>query len=130
VATKGINYDRAAQILCDAVLMGDEETSKKWKTTRRSIVRYRDRLGFDDKLRQRVIRLQTTQDERWASEIPAVLAEGMSYLRAAFESNLNSTEGRMNPETITALTGAIETLADIDLAREVIRTRLSANAEK
>lgn len=104
--------------------MGDRETAEKWKTTQRTIVSYRARLEKDTKLRRLVKDLQTKQDKDWASQIPDVLAEGMDYLRAAFVDNLNSDLGTANPETIAALTGAIEALADIDLTRKLIAERL------
>lgn len=104
--------------------MGDRRAAEKWKTTIRTIIRYRKLLGTDDKLRSMVAALQAKQDADWAGEIPGVLAEGMAYLRAAFVDNLNSENGTANPETIAALTGAIDTLADIDLTRKLIAERL------
>lgn len=104
--------------------MGDREAAEKWKTTIRTIIRYRKLLETDDKLRPMVLKMQSKQDKDWAGQIPDVLAEGMAYLRAAFVDNLKSEEGTANPETIAALTGAIEALADIDLTRKLIAERL------
>lgn len=124
MAIKKLNYERAAKILCDAVLMGDRRAAEKWKTTIRTIIKYRKRLETDEELGSHVRRLQEKQDADWAGEIPGVLAEGMAYLRAAFVENLNSDQGTANPEMIAALTGAIDTLADIDLTRQLIKERL------
>jgi hypothetical protein len=123
LAAKKLNYDRAAKILCDAVLMGDREAAKKWKTTIRTIQRYRIRLETDDKLRQLVAQLQERQDRDWASEIPAVLSEGMAFLRAAFVDNRHHG-GTLAADNIDSLTHAIEALADIDLTRQLIKERL------
>jgi hypothetical protein len=120
---KTINYDRAAKILCDAVLMGDREAAEKWKTTIRTIQRYRIRLETDDKLRRMVAKLQSLQDKDWASEIPGVLAEGMAFLRAAFVDNRHHG-GTLAADNIDSLTHAIEALADIDMTRKLIAERL------
>lgn len=123
MAIKTINYERAAKILCDAVLMGDREAAKKWKTTIRTIQRYRIKLETDDKLRQLVAQLQERQDQDWASEIPVVLSEGMAFLRAAFVDNRHHG-GTLAADNIDSLTHAIEALADIDLTRQIIKERL------
>jgi hypothetical protein len=123
VAAKKLNYERAAKILCDAVLMGDRKAAEKWKTTVRTIQNYRVRLETDEKLRNLVARLQERQDEDWASEIPAVLAEGMAFLRAAFVDNRHHG-GTLAADNIDSLTHAIEALADIDLTRQLIKERL------
>lgn len=120
---KTINYDRAAKILCDAVLMGDREAAKKWKTTVRTIQNYRVRLETDEKLRKLVLKLQSLQDKDWASEIPGVLAEGMAFLRAAFVDNRHHG-GTLAADNIDSLTHAIEALADIDMTRQLIKERL------
>ncbi len=120
---RGFNYERAAMVLCDAVMMGDRAAADKWGITQRSIQRYREKLETDDKLRHYAAKLQAKQEQDWIGEIPKVLAEGMAFLKSAFVQNLNS-EGVLNPETITALTGVIETLADIDLTRKIIAERL------
>lgn len=104
--------------------MGDREAAEKWKSSIRTVQRYRLTLESDAKLRQMVLKMQSKQDKDWAGQIPGVLAEGMAYLRAAFVDNLKSEEGTANPETIAALTGAIEALADIDMARQLIAERL------
>jgi hypothetical protein len=120
---KTINYDRAAKILCDAVLMGDRTAAEKWKTTQRTIQNYRARLENDEKLRKMVAKLQEKQDADWAGEIPGVLAEGMAFLRAAFVDNRRDG-GTLEPDNIAALTAAINSLADIDLTRQIIAQRL------
>jgi hypothetical protein len=117
------NHERAAMILCDAVMMGDRAAADKWGLTQRSIQRYREKLETDDKLRHYVAKLQAKQEQDWAGEIPKVLAEGMAFLKGAFVQNRNGG-GVSNPETIAALTGAIEVLADIDLTRTIIAARL------
>jgi hypothetical protein len=123
VEPRKINYDRAAKILCDAVLLGDRAAAAKWKTSTRTIQRYRLRLETDDKLRRLVAKFQARQDQDWASEIPAVLAEGMGFLRAAFVDNRNHG-GTLAADNIDALTNAINTLADIDLTRRIVAERL------
>lgn len=120
---KTINYDRAAKILCDAVLVGDRAAAQKWKTTIRTIQRYRLRLETDDKLRSMVTKLQAKQDKDWASEIPGVLAEGMAFLRAAFVDNRNHG-GTLTADNIDSLTNAINSLADIEITRKIIAERL------
>lgn len=121
---KTINYDRAAKILCDAVLMGDRPAAEKWKTTIRTIQRYRLRLETDDKLRSMVRKLQEKQDADWAGEIPGVLAEGMAFLRAAFVDN-RQHGGALIADNIDSLTNAIGTLADIEITRKIIADRLN-----
>jgi hypothetical protein len=123
LAAKKLNYERAAKILCDAVLMGDRKAAEKWKTTVRTIQNYRVRLETDEKLRNLVAQLQERQDKDWASEIPAVLAEGMAFMRAAFVDNRNNG-GTLAADNIDSLTHAIEALADIDLTRQLIKERL------
>ncbi len=103
--------------------MGDRAAAEKWKTTIRTIQRYRIRLETDDKLRQMVAKLQAKQDEDWASEIPGVLAEGMAFLRAAFVDNRHHG-GTLTADNIDSLTHAIEALADIDMTRKLIAERL------
>lgn len=103
--------------------MGDRAAAEKWKTTIRTIQRYRIRLETDDKLRQMVAKLQAKQDEDWASEIPGVLAEGMAFLRAAFVDNRHHG-GTLVADNIDALTHSIEALADIEITRQIIADRL------
>lgn len=111
-------------ILCDAVVMGDRPAAQKWGLTIRSIITYRQRLETDEKLRSYVKTLQEKQEADWLGKIPDVLAEGMAYLSEAFTQNRSNGIGVLNPETIAALTGAIETLADIDMTRKIIAERL------
>lgn len=103
--------------------MGDRAAAEKWKTTVRTIIRYRKLLETDDKLRSMVATLQEKQDADWASEIPAVLAEGMAFLRAAFVDNRHHG-GTLTADNIDSLTHAIEALADIDMTRKLIAERL------
>lgn len=103
--------------------MGDRGAAKKWGSSIRTIQRYRLRLETDDKLRQLVLKLQSMQDEDWASEIPAVLSEGMAFLRAAFVDNRHHG-GTLAADNIDSLTHAIEALADIDMTRKLIADRV------
>jgi hypothetical protein len=110
-------------VLCDAVIMGDRAAAQKWKTTIRTIQKYRASLETREELRSYVMKLQEKQDEAWAHQIPEVLTRAMAFFQAAFIENLNG--GTTSPETIEALTGALETLADIELTRSIIAERLN-----
>lgn len=124
VMARKFNHDRAAMVLSDALVMGDRASAEKWKLTVRSVQKYRERLEKDEQLRIKVKELQQKQEENWASEIPAVLTEAMSFFKKAFTDNTHDT-GIHCPETIEALTGALETLADIELTRSIVSQRLS-----
>jgi glutaminase len=119
------NHDRAAMVLSDALVMGDRLAAEKWQLTVRSVQKYRERLEKDEQLRIKVKELQQKQEDNWANQIPAVLTEAMCFFKAAFVDNLNNGEGTNKPETIAALTGALETLADIELTRSIVSQRLS-----
>jgi hypothetical protein len=110
-------------VLCDAVIMGDRAAAQKWKTTIRTVQRYRANLENDDKLRSYVMEFHKKQHETWAHQIPEVLTRAMAFFETVFVENLEG--GTRNPETNTALTGALETLADIELTRSIIAERLN-----
>jgi hypothetical protein len=122
--SRSFNHDRAAMILCDALVMGDRSAAQKHRVTQRSIQGWRTRLENDEKLRKKANELLAAQEKEWASQIPEVLSAAMLFFQEAFIQN-KTASGVLNPNTIVALTGTLETIADIELTRSIIVQRLN-----
>ena len=116
----GFDYDRAATILIEAAYYGDQKTAARWDISERTIYRYRERLGRDDKLSDFVKRKKAAFERGWADELPSSIRAGIDYLKRAAQSADAS-----NPEAIHAVAGALKIQTEVALTKDVLDARLA-----
>lgn len=116
---RGFNYERAAIVLCDAMIMGDRVSAERWGLTQRSVQRYRDRLENDDKLRQITQEYRDKQTHQWLEDMPQALCAIVEFMKASAQEL-----SPQNPGHLVAITKALEVLADIQLVQTVVESRL------
>lgn len=118
------NQDRAAKALVDAILMGDRAAAEKYDVTIRTMENWRSRLDTDPHFSAFFQELRAKKDERWADDLAAALASGIRFLKDA-----GTQADPKDPDAIVAITGAVETLADIALTQKMVDERLRAARE-
>lgn len=117
---RAFNYERAAQVLAEADLLGDQEVSRRYGISVRSIKRYRARAHNDPKLALYVSEKKTVLAQEWAAELGPAIREAIAFLhRAAQKADPE------NPQAIHAVAGALKILADVAMTRKVLDARLS-----
>lgn len=114
------NNERAARALVDAALFGDRKACKEHKITDRTLRNYRAALENDAEL-SALFRFYCKEatTNNWAEEIGATLSASARKLRELVEA-----ADTPNPETIAAVTGAVSTLAEIAMTRDVLKAQL------
>lgn len=112
--------ERAARALVDAVLYGDRTACEIHKITDRTLRRYREALESDEELSALFDEL-STQAARlpWAQQIDLTLSGASAKLLDLIQKASNPT-----PETIVAVTGAVQSLAEIAMTRDMLAARL------
>lgn len=116
---RGFNYERAAMVLCDAMIMGDRVSAERWGLTQRSVQGYRHRLENDEKLRKRTQEYRQQQTERWLEDIPQTLSIIVEFMRhSACELS------PQKPKHLQVVVQALEALSEIHLTQKVIDARL------
>lgn len=120
LANPNFDQDKAAKIVLDAEMMGDEAASKKWSVSERSIQRYRKKLGSSPELARVVESKKALQDAAWAHQIPEAIEACIKYIREAAEAC-----DRSDPNAVHAIAGAAKVLSEIKMTREVIDARLA-----
>lgn len=106
-------------MLCTAMVFGDRKASEDFDISRRSIQRYRERLGTDDKLRQMTTALRQKQTEKWLEELPDAISSVVAFIKTCAQ-NLEP----YNPDNMVAATKALEVLFDVKTTQTVIEARL------
>jgi hypothetical protein len=112
------NYERAATALVEAAYLGDVEAAEKHGVTTRSIRRWRDRLDDDRKLSALVRVKRKKAEEDWAKELSTSIRAAINFLaRASQNANVK------DPETIEAVTAALEVLTSVAMTKRVLDER-------
>ncbi len=113
-------YERAAQILAEAAVLGDKEAIARHGVALRTLQRYRRRLSEDEKLARLVAEKKAVLEREWASELAPAIREGIRFLqKAAREADAS------DPAAIHAVAGALKILSEIALTKEVLDARLA-----
>jgi predicted regulator of amino acid metabolism with ACT domain len=116
---RGFNHERAAMVLCDAVILGDRKAADKWDISLRTICNWRDRLENDEKLRNLMQEYREKQTEKWLEDMPiAMSAIVQFFLTAAQELSPGKADD------VNAVVAVFEALADVELTRKIIAQRL------
>lgn len=126
-----LNYERAAQILCDAAYFGDTKAAEKWKITTRTVESYRSRLKTDHQLSALFGTFRAKLEGNWKSEISRGITSGARKIAAMIEAvNADNPTADM----LEALTGAVKVLSEIAITTEVLNAgdahSSSRNTEK
>ncbi|GAA6759255.1 hypothetical protein [Thermus oshimai] len=117
------NRARAAFVLAEAELLGDAAACAKYGLSDRTLRNYRARLQRDPELAALFRERLGALGKRWEEELAPAILEAVNFLkRAAREANPR------DPEVIEAVAGALKTLAEIALTKEVIEARLGEDA--
>ncbi|WP_404789268.1 hypothetical protein [Altericista sp. CCNU0014] len=113
------NHERAAMVLCDAVMMGDRKAADKWDISLRTICNWRDRLENDEKLRNLMQEYREKQTEKWLEDMPIAMSAIVQFFyRAATEMNPSKADD------VTAVVAVFAALADIELTQKIVQARL------
>jgi hypothetical protein len=116
--SRSFNHERAAMVLCDAVILGDRKASKKWDVPLRTLQSWRSKLENDAELRNLTQEYRNRQIEKWLEDIPIAMSAMIEFFtKAAQESN---------PQAATAadIVAAFEAIADVELTQKIIAARL------
>lgn len=118
----GINIDRAAMVLVEAIFYGDKATADRYGITTRTVENYRKRLkdGKNEKLSEVFYQKKTEFERDWVSEIPAAIRAGTRFLLRSYQE-----ADHTDAAVIHAVAGAMKILTEIGLAKEIIDVRLS-----
>ena len=116
-----LSQTKVAKALADATLMGDVKAAKKNGISVASIERYRADLDPMSPLAVELQKELNERDELWAAKLPDALESGIDYLTSVFKG-----EQDLDADAVKAVTGSIETLADINMTRKIIKERLNA----
>lgn len=80
MASPIFDKDRAARILVDAVMLGEQTACDKWQISRKTLSRYRDRLGDDPELSRVVQQKRRLIDDGWRREANDLLKQTLTKL--------------------------------------------------
>lgn len=115
---------KAARVLADAALTSDAKACEKHEITLRTLQNYRAALKTDqelsrlfDEAKRQVVTLH------WAQQIDVTLSGATAKLLDLIEKASTPT-----PETIVAVTGAVQSLAEIAMTRDMLAARLRESA--
>ncbi len=118
MASPNINYDRAAAALVDALVLGDRKAAAAHRLSVKTIGRYRARLQVDAQLSEAV---RVLRDRVLTPKKPAIedaIETCLAWLREAVPT-LEPTAAN-----IRAVTNSFQTLAEIQLANQMIEVKL------
>jgi hypothetical protein len=126
VAGKEFNYELAAQILVDAILSGDRAAAEKYGVATKTVLRHRQRMLLDDKLRALLGKKIEKLDAQLAPERAAFQRDGLAFARAVMARGqvlLAKCSAKQFSELATAVrdvSEAIRNVGELDLAAEVL----------
>jgi hypothetical protein len=113
-------YDRAARALAEAAVFGDATATERHGISLRTLQRWREQLGNDDKLAQCVAEKRRSLDEQWAEDlVPAIRASIDFIKRAAQEATL------ADPNMVHSIVGGFKILTDVAIAQKILDERLA-----
>lgn len=113
--------NRAAIILAEAAVFGDEEAIKRHKISLRTLQRYRKAVGSDPELARLFADKKAALEVAWAQEIPAAAREAILFLRRASEK-----ADPKDPAVIHAVAGALKILTETHVTLRGLDAFLSA----
>jgi len=116
------DYERAATILAEAAFSDDQSVCQRHGITDRTLRRYRARLLSDPRLSTFVREKQARLAEQWAHELAPAIGAAVRFLRQAAQS-----ADPTNPAAIRAVAEALKALAEIDMARDMLRSRVGGD---
>lgn len=110
-----LDKSRAAEILVDAIYLGDDRAADKWGVTSRTIRRYRDRCAADPELSAFVQQKRSVNEANWAPELARALKVTIRKLAHFVETVDNPTL-----EAAREIRLLFKDLAEIQVMREVL----------
>jgi hypothetical protein len=114
------NYERAATILAEAALIGDEKAADNHGTTVRSVQNWRAKLKSDPVLVEFFAAKTQAATTDWADDINDAIKAGVDFLRRA--ANQASP---MHPDVIHAVAGAVKLLSEVQMTKRVLDARIA-----
>jgi hypothetical protein len=117
--------ERAAQLIVEATLDGDDAVTKRHAVSLRTLQRWRQALGTDDKLAQPVADRKSLIEAKWADTIPAALRSCVAFLQKAAE-----LADPKDPEAIHAVAGSMKLLSETRGTWKMLDLKLARLAAK
>lgn len=113
--------DQKAKAIVDAALTTDREAASEHDVSRKSLTRWRKALDTDQALQKRVTELwaDVREADTWVEDATGTIRSALSFLRTAM-NELDPSD----PESVEAVTGAIQTLAEAKALADIIDARV------
>jgi hypothetical protein len=118
--SKTFNYDFAALVIYDALILGDSFVVEKYGVNRRTVQRYRKRFKTDSILSQKVAELRKAIQEPYKPTAKDAMDAAIGFIQDAPKHLDPSKVG-----DILAIAQAYKTIGEIELAGKIIDARLA-----
>lgn len=110
-----LNKQRAALILAEADLMGEQRTIKRYQITKNTLTNYRKRVTEDKELWDIFVEQKKFLSEKWSEYAVEPLLKGMARLDELLPKSDN----------IHSITGAVKILGELKIASDAAKLELS-----
>jgi len=120
IIARASDKDRVAQILIDAAYLGDRATASKWGISLRTVQRYWQRAETEPELTQAVSIMKEKREAEWAGCLTDVIFDIVQFLKLAAQNG-----DTRDPDMVAALDGALQTVADVKLTKEMLDARIA-----
>lgn len=114
------NHERAATVLAEAALVGDEKAANNHGVSVRSVEVWRARLNTDPLLVEFFANKTQAATSDWADDINDAIKAGVDFLKRA--ANQASP---MHPDVIHAVAGAVKLLSEVQMTKRVLDARIA-----
>lgn len=114
-----------ARAIVDAALTTDREAAEKHGCSRKSIERWRSAIEEDPELQARLSELweEVREADDWVEDSTETIRSALSFLRTAFDE-LDPAD----PESVEAVTQAVQVLADAKMMADIVDERLGPSS--
>ncbi|GIW32867.1 hypothetical protein [Meiothermus sp.] len=117
-----IDLDRVSTILAEAAFSDDRSVCQRHGITDRTLRRYRARMMNDPRLSAIVREKQARLTEKWADELAPAIGAAIRFLRQACELG-----DPTSPNMVRAVAESLQALAELDLTRQVLQSRMGGD---
>jgi hypothetical protein len=126
---KTLNREFAAAVLVEALFTTDVKAAAKYEIEDRTIRNWRARMAEDTKLFALFKERKTEFDKAWAEELSPALRKGVRTLVECVEAVGEDSRMKKSPQVIDAISGAVKTLAEIQIVSQIIDARIAEQGD-
>lgn len=117
---RSIDRERAARILAEAALVGDQKAADNHGICAKTLRRWRERMATDEQMSANVLKNKRRLEADWADKLPAAIRGAIAFLERASQESDPS-----DPESVHSVTGALKILTDVAIAKQIVDARLA-----